>query len=244
MTDPAIALFDLTGKTALVTGATSSLGRQMARGLGEAGARLMLTAGNADELERAMADLQSAGIDARWVAADSTQASGTAHLVAQTLQRMGDIDILVNHAPQGWASASRVNLQAFLMLSQAVAHHSMLARRQGCIINMAPPQANAGSPALDAVMVDAAQGAVLGLTRALAAQWAARYIRVNAICLNVLDDQRSTEAANDTLQAAQVVQPAWGDDALKGACLLFASQAGRHITGQCLTVGIGNPARA
>ena len=91
-------LFDLSGKTALITGGSRGLGLQMAHALGEAGARVMLSARKADELEQAVAELQAAGIDARWVAADCAQEADIQHLVGETLQRMGDVDILVNNA--------------------------------------------------------------------------------------------------------------------------------------------------
>jgi len=213
--------FDLTGKTALITGATSGVGLQMACALGEAGARLMLVAGQADDLELAVADLQSAGIDARWVAADSSQQAGIDHLVAQTLHRMGDIDILVNHAPHGWESALNLNVGGYLMLSQRVVQHSMRERGQGRIINVAPTASSGGQPELLSTLLhQAAVDAVTHLTQALAAQWGPHHITVNAICPTGDADRHTPDAAHG----------------LKGACLLFASEAGRHVTGQCLTV--------
>lgn len=235
-------LFDLQGKTALVTGAASGLGLQLAYALGGAGARLMLTSGNAEELERAVADLQSAGIDTRWVAADMTQAPGVDHLVTETLHRMGDVDIVVNHAPQHWDQATSLYLGSYLMLSQRVAQQSMMARRQGCIINIAPAANSGSSPELlDRLMREAAQGAVVNLTRALAAEWGLNNIRVNAICPSGVTHPPTSPAVEHALTAPGPAS-GLGGDSLKGACLLFASEAGQHITGQCLTVDTGTPA--
>src|SRR5450830_1572918 len=100
-------LFDLGGKTALITGGSRGLGLQMAHALGEAGARIMLSARKADELEAATADLQAAGIDARWVAADCAAETDLQKLVSETLQRMGDVDILVNNAGATWGAPAQ-----------------------------------------------------------------------------------------------------------------------------------------
>src|SRR5262252_5473587 len=97
-------LFDLKGKTALVTGGSRGLGLQMAHALGEAGARIMLSSRKADDLEVAAAELQAAGIDARWIAADCAKEEDTRRLADETLERMGAIDILVNNAGASWGS--------------------------------------------------------------------------------------------------------------------------------------------
>lgn len=229
-------LFDLSGKTALITGGSSGLGLQMAQALGEAGARLMLTASNADELERAVADLQSAGIDARWVAFDGAQASDFVRLVDETLHRMGDIDVLVNipntswsefagkHSPQEWGESVRPSLHSYQRLSQLVGQKSMFERHQGSIINLAAwavPDDESG--ALKTVGYNASTEAVIDFTRALAAEWCRYGITVNAICPSV-PLIRTTQSTRD-------------EDDLKGLCVLFASDAGKHITGQWLAVG-------
>src|SRR4051794_26321492 len=97
-------LFDLNGKTALVTGGSRGLGLQMAHALGEAGARIMLTSRKADDLEEATAQLQGAGIDARWIAADCGKEEDILRLTEETLTRMGNVDILVNNAGAAWGA--------------------------------------------------------------------------------------------------------------------------------------------
>jgi gluconate 5-dehydrogenase len=104
MTRTVQQLFDLEGKTALVTGGSRGLGLQLAHALGEAGARVMLSARKAGELEEAVADLQAVGIDARWIAADCAQEDDIRKLADQTFERMGNIDILVNNAGAAWGA--------------------------------------------------------------------------------------------------------------------------------------------
>ena len=104
MTRTVQQLFDLEGKTALVTGGSRGLGLQLAHALGEAGARVMLSARKEGELEEAVADLQAAGIDARWIAADCAKEEDIRKLADQTLERMGNIDILVNNAGAAWGA--------------------------------------------------------------------------------------------------------------------------------------------
>ena len=97
-------LFSLKGKTALVTGGSRGLGLQMAHALGEAGARIRLSSRKAGDLEEAAADLQAAGIDARWIAADCAKEEDIRRLADETIQRMGNIDILVNNAGAAWVT--------------------------------------------------------------------------------------------------------------------------------------------
>ena len=97
-------LFDLRGKTALITGGSRGLGLQMAHALGEAGAKIMLSSRKAEDLEQAAAELQAAGIDARWIAADCAKEEDTRRLAEETLQRLGAIDILVNNAGASWGA--------------------------------------------------------------------------------------------------------------------------------------------
>ena len=104
MTRTVQQLFDLTGKTALVTGGSRGLGLQMAHALGEAGARVLLSSRKAEDLEQAAAELQAAGIDARWIAADCGKEEDIRRLADETMQRLGHVDILVNNAGAAWGA--------------------------------------------------------------------------------------------------------------------------------------------
>lgn len=249
-------LFDLTGKTALVTGGSRGLGLQMAHALGEAGARVMLSARKADELEAAMQELQDAGIDARWIAADCAQEADIHRLGAETLERMGDVDILVNNAGAAWGAPAEdhpleawdkvmnLNVRGYFILSQYLAKHSMIGRQRGSIINVASIAGLGGNPkGMKTIAYNTSKGAVINFTRALAAEWGAYGIRVNAICPGFFPSKmtRGTlEAMGEERLAAGAPLGRLGDDEdLKGLTLLYASDAGKHITGQWLAVDGG-----
>jgi len=245
MTRSVQSSFDLTGKTALITGGSRGFGRQMAQALGLAGARVMLCARHPDALEAATADLQAAGIDTRWVAADCAVAADLQQLVAQTLQRMGDIDILLNCAgvsagaaaapdqpdePQAhWDRVMNLNLRGYFLLSELVARHSMMGRRSGCILHVAPAGVASQRAGLGLLACHTAQAALAGLTRALAGEWGQHNITVNAICPGF--DASQTPA---TLPPRPLCQHE--NESLNGIALLLASDAGQSITGQWLAL--------
>ena len=249
-------LFDLKGKTALVTGGSRGLGLQMAHALGEAGARIMLSARKAGELEQATAELQAAGIDARWVAADCAKEADIHHLANETLQRLGEVDILVNNAGAAWGAPAEdhpieawdkvmnLNVRGYFLLSQVIAKKSMIARRSGRIINIASIAGLGGNPPeMTTIAYNTSKGAVINFTRALAAEWGKYNINVNAICPGFFPSKMTagTLAAlgEEKLAAGAPLKRLGDDEDLKGLCLLFASDAGKHITGQWLAVDGG-----
>ena len=249
-------LFDLSGKTALVTGGSRGLGLQMAQALGEAGARVVISSRKAQDLEEATAQLQARGIDARWIAADCAQQASVQHLVDETLQRVGDIDILVNHAGAAWGAPAEdhpveawdkvmnLNVRGYFLLSQQVARRSMIGRRSGAIINVASIAGLGGNPsAMKTIAYNTSKGAVINFTRALATEWGAHGIRVNAICPGFFPSRMTVgtlKALGEEALAARSPLGRLGDDEdLKGLCVLYASDAGKHITGQWLAVDGG-----
>ena len=249
-------LFDLKGKTALVTGGSRGLGLQMAHALGEAGARIMLSSRKADELEKAVADLEAAGIDARWTAADCAVEADIHRLADETLERMGDLDILVNNAGAAWGAPAEdhpldawdkvmnLNVRGYFLLSQRVAKKSMIARKQGRIINIASIAGLGGNPPeMQTIAYNTSKGAVVNFTRALACEWGHYGITVNAICPGFFPSKmtRGTlENLGEEKLAAHAPLKRLGDDEdLKGITLLYASDAGKHITGQWLAVDGG-----
>lgn len=256
-------LFDLSGKTALVTGGSRGLGLQMAHALGEAGARLMLSSRKAADLEEAVADLQAAGIDARWVAADCADEADITRLVDETLQRMGDIDILVNnagatwgapaedHPVSAWDKVMNLNVRGYFLLSQQVAKRSMLTPREdaggargGRIINVASIAGLGGNPAgMQTIAYNTSKGAVINFTRALACEWGAHGITVNAVCPGFFPSKMTAgtlaRLGEEELAAHAPLRRLGDDEDLKGLTLLYASEAGKHITGQWLAVDGG-----
>jgi len=249
-------LFDLTGKTALITGGSRGLGLQMAHALGEAGARIMLSSRKADDLEEATAELQAAGIDARWIAADCGKEEDTRRLATQTLERMGAIDILVNNAGASWGSPAEshpveawdkvmnLNVRGYFILAQQVATSYMIPQHSGRIINIASIAGlNGNPPAMQTLAYNTSKTAVIGFTRTLAAEWGRHGINVNAICPGFFMTKMAAgliKSMGEEEMAARAPLGRLGDEEdLKGITLLYASDAGKHITGQWLAVDGG-----
>ena len=256
MTRTVSELFDLKGKTALITGGSRGLGLQMAHALGEAGARIMLSSRKAGDLEEATADLQAAGIDARWIAADCSKEEDIRRLANETIQRMGDIDVLVNnagaawgapaedHPVEAWDKVMNLNIRGYFILSQQVAKRCMIERRSGRIINVASIAGLGGNPPeMTTIAYNTSKGAVVNFTKALAAEWGKYNITVNAVCPGFFPSKMTAgtfKAIGEDRLAAHAPLGRLGDDEdLKGLTVLFASEAGKHITGQWLAVDGG-----
>ena len=256
MSTPISKLFDLTGQIALVTGGSRGLGLQIAQALGEAGAKVMLTARKAAELEQAAADLSALGIDARWIAADAADPSEVLRVCAETVERLGPVDILVNnagaawgapaedHPLAGWDKVMNLNVRSVFLFSQAIARASMIPRRHGRIINVASIAGLGGNPAgHETLAYNTSKGAVVNFTRALAAEWGEFGITVNAIAPGFFPTRMGMQGIASIGEAKMIAQAPLrrlgDDDDLKGAALLFASAAGKHITGQILAVDGG-----
>ena len=256
MSTPVQQLFDLTGKTALVTGGSRGLGLQIAEALGEAGAKVMLTARKAPELEEAAAHLQARGIDTRWIAADASQPPDIERVVRETLARQGEVDILVNnagatwgapaedHPLEAWDKVMNLNIRSLFLMSQAVGKASMIPRRQGRIVNVASIAGLGGNgPVMTTIAYNTSKGAVVNFTRALAGEWGRHGITVNALAPGMFPSKmtRGTieRVGTDRIAGSAPLQRIGDDDDLKGAALLFASAAGKHITGQILAVDGG-----
>ena len=256
MSTPVHKLFDLTGKTALVTGGSRGLGLQIAEALGEAGATVMLTSRKAADLEVAVATLQAKGIAARWVAADASEPAEIDRVVSEALERLGPIDILVNNAGATWGAPAEdyplaawdkvmnLNIRSIFLMSQAVGKRSMIARRSGRIINLASIAGLGGNtPEMTMLAYNTSKAAVVNFTRTLAGEWGKYNINVNALAPGMFPSKMTQgtfdRLGTEALAAHAPLLRVGDDDDLKGAALLFASQAGKHITGQTLPVDGG-----
>jgi NAD(P)-dependent dehydrogenase (short-subunit alcohol dehydrogenase family) len=256
MTRTVQQLFDLTGQVALVTGGSRGLGLQMAHALGEAGAKIMLSSRKAADLEKAAAELQAAGIDARWIAADCGKEEDIRRLAAETIERMGPIDILVNnagaswgapaeeHPVEAWDKVMNLNVRGYFILSQEVAKRCMIPRKKGRILNVASIAGLAGNPSeMKTIAYNTSKGAVVNFTRALAGEWGEHGITVNAICPGFFPSKMTygllEKLGADNMAKGAPLRRLGDDEDLKGLALLYASDAGKHITGQWMAVDGG-----
>ena len=256
MTRTTQQLFDLKGKSALVTGGSRGLGLQIAHALGEAGARVMLSSRKADDLEQAAAELQATGIDARWIAADCAKEDDTRRLADETLERLGAIDILVNNAGASWGAPAEehpvaawdkvmnLNVRGYFILSQQVANGWMIPNQRGRIINIASIAGlNGNPPGMKTIAYNTSKTAVIGFTRTLAAEWGRFGITVNAICPGFFRTKMAEvlidRLGEDKMKAGVPLGRLGDDEDLKGITLLYASDAGKHITGQWLAIDGG-----
>ena len=250
-------LFDLTGKKALITGGSRGLGLQIAHSLGEAGATVLLSARKQDELDEAVAELKAAGINASAIAADCGTVEGTTALATAALKQLGDVDILVNNAGASWGAPAEdhpieawdkvmnLNIRGIFVLSQAIGKASMIPRKTGSIISVASIAGLAGNPPfMKTIAYNTSKGAVVNFTRTLAAEWGQFGIRVNAIAPGFFPSKMTkglmaSMGGPDALAKTTPLLRIGDDEDLKGIALLFASDAGKHITGQILAVDGG-----
>ena len=256
MTRTVKQLFDLTGQTALVTGGSRGLGLQMAHALGEAGARLMLSSRKADDLQEAVAELKAAGIEADYIAADCGKEEDIRRLAAETIERMGPIDILINnagatwgapaeeHPVEAWDKVMNLNVRGYFILAQEVAKRCMIPRKKGRILNVASIAGLAGNPSeMKTIAYNTSKGAVVNFTRALAGEWGEHGITVNAICPGFFPSKMTygllEKLGSDKMAQGAPLRRLGDDEDLKGLCVLYASDAGKHITGQWLAVDGG-----
>ncbi|MDB5771750.1 MAG: hypothetical protein V7606_498 [Burkholderiales bacterium] len=250
-------LFDLTGKTALVTGGSRGLGLQIAHALGEQGAKIVLSSRKQGDLDEAVAHLKQHGIEASAIAADVSQELAIAPLVTEAIKRLGHIDILVNnagatwgapaedHPVEAWDKVMNLNVRSIFMLSQAVAKQTMIPRKYGRIVNIASIAGLAGNGpnSMQTIAYNTSKGAVVNFTRTLAGEWGRYGITVNALAPGFFPSKMTkgvlAQFGQDNLAQRAPLQRIGDDEDLKGAALLFASDAGKHITGQILAVDGG-----
>lgn len=260
MTDPVshrlARLFDLGGQIALITGGSRGLGLQIAEALGEYGARIVLAARKVAELDAAVAHLAALGIAAEAVACDLGTPEAADALIAQIVQRHGRLDILVNNAGtswgapmedyplEGWNKVLNLNLTSVFLLTQAAGRRAFLPQGHGKVLNIASVAGLQGHHPrmIGTIAYSSAKGAVVNFTRALAAEWGPRNINVNAIAPGYFPSKLTDvtlERHGDFLIEHTPLGRLGGPDDLKGAALLLASEAGRHITGQVLVIDGG-----
>jgi len=250
-------LFSLAGKTALVTGGSRGLGLQMALALGEQGAQVVISSRKQADLDEALGFLAEHGITAHAIAADLSRDDHVTALVDAALAKLGHIDILVNnagaswgapaedHPVEAWDKVMNLNIRSIFLVSQAVGKRSMIPRQYGRIINIASIAGFSGNPVgtMQTIAYNTSKGAVINFTRTLAGEWGAYGITVNAIAPGFFPSKMTKgileKLGTDELAKGVPLRRIGDNEDLKGATVLFASDAGKHITGQTLAVDGG-----
>ena len=251
-------LFDLSGKTAIVTGGGSGLGRQMAEGLAEAGANVCVCARKVERCEQAAEELSRFGARTLALACDVRQPDQVQEVVDRTRAELGSVDVMVNNAgtvwgawPEdmpldGWQKVIDVNLTGVFLFAQAAGRAMIEQRSGGAIVNIASVAGLHGAPAevANTVVYHASKGGVIAFTRDLAWKWARHGIRVNAIAPGWFPSDMSKFVLdqNPDLAARIPLGRFGGEDDLKGAVVFLASAASAFVTGHTLVVDGGQSA--
>jgi NAD(P)-dependent dehydrogenase (short-subunit alcohol dehydrogenase family) len=253
-----MALFELSDKTALVTGASRGIGRMIAVAFAERGADLVLVSRNADALADVAAEVELLGRTALVLPTDVTHRSAVEETVATAIDGLGQIDIVVNNAGgtsfavpftemrfSGWEKVMHLNVDAMVHVLQAVGPH-MIERGSGSVINVASVAALGGTPTL--APYAASKAAAVSLTRTLALEWAESGVRVNALCpgwtatdLNrvLWEDPDASRSMTDEIPMGR-----WGTaEEMVGPAVFLASEASSYMTGHTLVVDGGLSAR-
>jgi NAD(P)-dependent dehydrogenase (short-subunit alcohol dehydrogenase family) len=247
-------LFALTGRAAIVTGGSRGLGEEMAEGLAEAGAALMLCARREQWLTPTLEALRGRGFKVEGMVCDVANPEQVQAVVDKTVAVYGKVDILVNNAGISWGEEPEtmpldkwqkvidINLTGAFLFAQA-AGREMLKREYGRIINVssiAGLHAAVHGPHYAAYA--ASKAGLMGLTRELAASWGRQNIRVNAIAPGFFHSRLADPAlplAEPGIKASSPIPRIGAEGELKGVCVFLASDASNYITGQTIVVDGG-----
>jgi NAD(P)-dependent dehydrogenase (short-subunit alcohol dehydrogenase family) len=250
-------LFDLSGRVAIITGGSIGLGRQMAEGLAEMGASLVLCARKKERCEQAAEELKQLGVKTLGFACDIKNPDQVNDIVQQTVSHLGRIDILINNAGTSWGApveemrlehwnkVIETNLTGTFLFSQAVGK-IMVPQRRGKIINIASVAGIQGAPPqFQAIGYHASKGGVIAFTKDLACKWGVHNIQVNAIApgwfpthMSEVVIERNREAFLKNIPLGRF----GSNHDLKGAAAFLASDASDFITGHVLVVDGGQTA--
>lgn len=248
-------LFDLSGRVAVVTGSGTGIGFDMATGLAEAGASVVVCARRVERCREAAQQLSALGVRTLALRCDVTNPDEVKAMVEATLAEFGQIDILVNNAGTVWAGSPedlaladwekvlKVNVTGVFLCSQAVGRH-MIQRKRGRIINIASVQGLVGKDPKthNTISYAASKGAVINFTRDLAIKWAPHNIQVNALApgffVTNLNRRHFEKCGADILATIPMGRVGEATD-LKGAAVFLASDAASYVTGHTLVVDGG-----
>ena len=251
--NPVLKSFDLTGRTALITGSSAGIGFALARGLAGAGARIVLNARNADKLEAAANVLRAEGAQVVTAAFDVTSGEAVNAAIEKIESGTGPIDILVNNAGMQrrtpldqfdeahWHELMRTNLDSVFLVGQAVARR-MIPRKRGKIINICSVQSELGRPGI--APYTASKGAVKMLTKGMAIDWGQHGIQVNGLGPGYFKTELTAALVKDETFTQWLVNHTpsrrWGDvEDLVGAAVFLSSDASNFVNGHILYVDGG-----
>jgi NAD(P)-dependent dehydrogenase (short-subunit alcohol dehydrogenase family) len=253
------AIFDLTGRRILVTGASRGLGRQLAMSFAAFGARVACVARNETALQETAAQAKEAGGESVLaIPADLRSQASIDEVVADVAGQFGGLDVLVNNAAddhdssiedtslETWQRVTELNAQSVFLLCKAAAPHLMASGGYGKVINVASVLGTLGVRANAAYV--ASKHAVVGLTRALALEWARRGVQVNALCPGFIITDMTAHMHQDEAGNRWVIRNTpmgrWGECTdFAGAAVFLASRASDFMTGQTLVVDGGYAAQ-
>ena len=247
-------LFDLSGRVAIVTGGSRGLGREMAEGLAEAGASLMLCARRQEWLRPTVEEFRSRGFSAEGMVCDVSKPEDVQAVVDRTVSVYGTVDILVNNAGVSWGANAEdmpldkwqkvidINLTGTFLFSQA-AGRVMIAKRYGRIINissLAGVQTSVNGPRYAGYA--ASKAGMIGLTRELAASWGRHNVRVNAIAPGFFHSRLADPViglVEDDIKEHSPIPRVGDAGELKGVAVFLAADASNYITGQVIMLDGG-----
>jgi len=247
------ALFDLSGRLALVTGSSRGIGRHLVQGLAEAGAAVVVNGVDPDRVATSVAELKDAGLDAHGRAFDVTDTGALESAVEDVESSIGPIDILVNNAgiqrrtpllectDETWEAVMAANLGSVFRVSRAVAAR-MVERGRGKIVNTCSLQSELGRPTI--APYAASKGGVKMLTKNMCAEWAPHGIQVNGLGPGYFATELTAALVEDAAFSEWLCKrtPAgrWGDvGELVGATIFLASDASNYVNGHILYVDGG-----
>ena len=254
MTKHVKELFDLSGRTAIITGGSRGIGKEMAEGLAEAGAKLVLCARRSEWLDETVEEFRGRGFSVEGMLCDVANADQVDAVVRETVSKFSGVDILINNAGVSWGAMPEdmplekwqqvldVNLTGCFLFAQAVGRE-MLKKQSGSIINIASISgitSSANGPFYAGYV--ASKAGLIGLTRELAASWGRKGIRVNAIAPGFFHSRLADSVIDiyeRSIQENNVIPRVGNEGELKGVAVFLASDASSYITGQTIAVDGG-----
>ncbi|HLS60500.1 MAG TPA: SDR family oxidoreductase [Virgibacillus sp.] len=250
----ALDLFKLDQKTAIVTGGARGLGAQIAKGLAEAGANIVICSRKLAACEEMSHELKELGVDALAFECDVTNPADVKKVVSETQAHFGSIDILVNNSGatwgatvedmplEAWEKVMNVNVTGTFIMSQEVGK-VMIEQQHGKIINIASTAGFGGThPFMQTIGYNTSKGAIMTFTKDLAVKWGQHNINVNALAPGFFPTKMSEvviEHGKEIILGETPLHRLGNDSDLKGAALFLASQASDYVSGDILTVDGG-----